>query len=446
MATRLRQQFGNYRLIRFLGRGGFAEVYLGEQVYLNTQAALKILHVSLTDEQEQNFLQEARTIAHLEHPHIVQVLDYGVQVGTPFLVMRYAPHGNLRMAHPKGTQLSSETIVTYIKQVAAALQYAHERKLIHRDIKPENMLLGAHHEVMLSDFGLAIMAQSSEHQELQNVVGTISYMAPEQFRGKPCTASDQYALGVVVYEWLCGVPPFVGSYLEVAMQHLTAPVPHLREKIPNLSPTVELVVLTALSKDPSQRFVSITDFATALEKALFQEEAQQVEHSILERHSHSLPLPYLGRQHRSPLVGRTHEWECLRQFIQEIESGPRLLSADDRSAALYWTTPSRPSCMMLLGEAGIGKTRLAEELSREAQGCGWDVVWSRGYAQESSIPYRLWIEFVRTVIQHGLWQPQEGKLSPLLSQSLPALTALMPELTDLLPQDMSTSAAVPGQE
>src|SRR5258708_1321818 len=149
MASRVGQQLGNYRLIRLLGRGGFAEVYLGEQVYLNTHAALKVLHVQLTDEQARDFLQEAQTIAPLEHSHIVQVLDYGVQEGTPFLVMRYAPYGNLRTAHPKGSILPAETVVAYVKQVAAALAYAHERKLIHRDIKPENMLLGAHQHVLL---------------------------------------------------------------------------------------------------------------------------------------------------------------------------------------------------------------------------------------------------------------------------------------------------------
>jgi len=198
MASRIGQHFGNYRLIRLLGRGGFAEVYLGEHVYLTTHAALKVLHAKLTHEQEEDFLHEARTIAYLEHPHIVPVLEYGIQDSTPFLVMRYASHGNLRTAYPRGTQLSSETIISYVKQVAAALQYAHECKLIHRDIKPENMLLGTRQEVLLSDFGLAVMAQSSEHQELQHVGGTILYMAPEQLRGKPCIASDQYALGIVV--------------------------------------------------------------------------------------------------------------------------------------------------------------------------------------------------------------------------------------------------------
>src|SRR5947209_582531 len=108
MTHRIGRQFGNYRLTRFLGRGGFAEVYLGEQIYLKTQAALKVLRLQLADEHVQDFLQEARTIAHLEHPHIVQVLEFGVQESTPFLVMRYAPHGTLRAQHLKGSRLPTE--------------------------------------------------------------------------------------------------------------------------------------------------------------------------------------------------------------------------------------------------------------------------------------------------------------------------------------------------
>src|SRR5260221_4369443 len=113
--------------------------------------------------------------------------------------MDYAPGGNLRQHHPKGTQLSLETILSYVRQVATALQYAHQEKLIHRDIKPENMLLGRNNELLLSDFGIAIMAQSSLQQQAQDSAGTISCLAPEQLQGQPCPASDQSGFGVVVY-------------------------------------------------------------------------------------------------------------------------------------------------------------------------------------------------------------------------------------------------------
>jgi WD40 repeat protein/tRNA A-37 threonylcarbamoyl transferase component Bud32 len=265
--NRIGQQLGNYRLTRVLGEGGFAEVYLGEHIHLGTKAAVKVLRTQLTNEHIEAFRMEARTIAHLIHPHIVRVLEFGVEGGIPFLVMDYAPQGTLRQLHPKGTVLAIDTIVTYVKQIADALQYAHDKKLIHRDIKPENMLVSSGHEILLSDFGIALVAQSTYHQSTQETVGTIPYMAPEHIRGKPRAASDQYSLGIVVYEWLCGDRPFHGTFTELCTQHMFAPPPPLREKVPTILPEVERVVMIALGKDPKQRFACIRAFATALEQA-----------------------------------------------------------------------------------------------------------------------------------------------------------------------------------
>src|ERR1700730_15298458 len=161
MVNSIGQQFGNYRLTRLLGHGGFADVYLGEHVYLATLAAIKILHAQIEPEDIEAFRNEALTIAHLIHPHIVRVLDFDVEDATPFLVMDYAPNGNLRERFPRGSRLPSASIVTYTKQIASALQYAHDRKLIHRDVKPENMLLNAQGQVVLTDFGIATLAHST---------------------------------------------------------------------------------------------------------------------------------------------------------------------------------------------------------------------------------------------------------------------------------------------
>ena len=290
MTDRTGQQFGHYSLRRLLGHGGFADVYLGEHIYLGTQAAIKVLGTQLTLDEIEQFRQEARTIAQLEHPHIIRVLDFGVEEQTPFLVMAYAPNGSLRQHYPRGTRLPLEKIVHYVKQCAEALQYAHDAKLIHRDVKPENMLLGRHEEILLSDFGLAIVTQSSSHEVARDISGTIAYMAPEQARGKPRPASDQYALGIVVYEWLCGTRPFEGSYQEIAVQHVMMPPPSLREQHPTISPALEEVVMKALAKDFRQRFAHIKDFADALEKA-----------SLSER-SISIALPSLQTQTRPVAV------------------------------------------------------------------------------------------------------------------------------------------------
>jgi serine/threonine protein kinase len=268
MTDRTGQQLGNYRLLRLLGKGGFAEVYLGEHIYLKTPAAIKLLQTKVANQEDlDSFLKEAQTIARLVHPQIVRVLDFGIDSETPFLVMDYAPNGTLRQRHPRGTQLPLTTIVPYVKQVADALQHAHDEKLIHRDIKPENMLLGRRNEVLLSDFGIALIAQSSRYQSTQDVIGTVAYMSPEQIQGKPRPASDQYSLAIVVYEWLSGDRPFHGSFTELCTQHMFASPPPLREKMPTVLPDVEQVVTMALAKDPKQRFGSVQAFANALEQA-----------------------------------------------------------------------------------------------------------------------------------------------------------------------------------
>jgi serine/threonine protein kinase len=179
----------------------------------------------------------------------------------------------LRTRHPKGSRLPLPTIVEYVKQIAQALQHAHDHKFIHRDLKPENLLISREGTLLLSDFGIAVIPRS-ERTSLNSFVGTGGtpyYMAPELFAGKPRTASDQYSLGVIVYEWLCGTPPFTeGNAIQLGFQHTYQPVPPLREHLPTLSPAVEQVVLRVLAKKPKERFGSIRAFATALEQASLQ--------------------------------------------------------------------------------------------------------------------------------------------------------------------------------
>ena len=267
MADRIGQQLGNYTIIQLLGQGGFAEVYLGEHLYLKSQAAIKVLQTRLSAQDDmESFLREAQTIARLSHPNIIRVLDFGVDSETPFLVMDYAPNGTLRQRYTKGVPVPLPAIIPYVQQVADALQYAHDEHLIHRDIKPENMLIGRRNEILLSDFGIALVSQSSRFQGTQDIVGTVAYMAPEQLQGKPRPASDQYSLGIVIYEWLTGERPFQGTFTEVCTQQMFATPPPLRQRLTNVSSEVERILMKALDKDPKQRFESVKLFAAELER------------------------------------------------------------------------------------------------------------------------------------------------------------------------------------
>ncbi len=267
MADHIGQQFGHYHLLRHIGEGSFADVYLGEHEYLEILAAIKVLRMDMRLNTQDDFRREARIIAHLQHPHIVRVFDFGFHNQTPYLVMEYTPKGNFRKLHPKGTRLPPEQVIDYVKQVASALDFAHGEGVIHRDVKPENLLLNGKGEVILSDFGIAVVQHSLASLSEQEFAGTPIYTAPEQIQHRPCPASDQYAVAVMVYEWLCGEPPFHGPLYEILNKHLSEAPPSLCARVPQLPPAVEDAVFGALAKEPAQRFPSIQEFAAVLEEA-----------------------------------------------------------------------------------------------------------------------------------------------------------------------------------
>lgn len=256
---------GNYRMLRPLGRGRTGEVYLAEQMAHGTPAAVKVFLLHLMNEERGAFLDEMRQIAALRHPHMAQILEYGIVGDMPYLAMTYAPHGTL--SHMMRTPQTPENILPYVEQVADALHCAHEHTLLHLDLQPGNLLLGEHYELLLSGIGLTLLVQEVRSSSALDVVGNVLYLAPEQLRGHVGPASDQYALGVMVYEWLCGRCPFEGTFIEVGKQHLHSPVPSLRAQVPALSPQIEQVVLRALAKEPEARFESVKAFARAFERA-----------------------------------------------------------------------------------------------------------------------------------------------------------------------------------
>lgn len=342
------RQLGNYRLVRLIGHGGYADVYLGEHVYLKTSAAVKVLHTQITDEDVENFRTEALTIAHLIHPHIIRVFDFNVIDNTPFLVMDYAPNGTLRQRHPKGSHLAPATFMPYVMDIASALQYAHDQKLIHRDIKPENMLLDANNKVMLSDFGIAVVSQNSLSQTTEDmVVGTMAYMAPEQLQGKPRPASDQYALAVVVYEWLSGTRPFNGTYVELLTQHLSTDPPILDEQTLAIPHAVQQVIRKALAKDPHQRFARVQDFANALEWAY---RSSQV----------AIPVAPVKREEARPVTSTTDQ--TTRTHNGPDQTPPQRNPGFEPKQVMSFAAASAPQITTSAKSIGRGLGRLTRTL------------------------------------------------------------------------------------
>ena len=259
MTDRVGQKLGNYRLIQLIGQGSVAEVYLGEHIRRKTLAAIKVWYYQLSSEDIKRFQAEASRLALLAHPHIVYLLKYGVTDRLPFVVMEYANEKSLRLRYRRGMQLSLATVVPIARQLAEALEYAHNAGIVHGDIKPENMFSRQGNEVLLSDFNMASIALNSyaQYNKLE-MASIVAYMAPEQLQGQVEKASDQYALAVVIYEWLSGKLPFHGSFTEVATQHMIVPPAPLHTIVPTISSTVEEAVLRALEKDPRKRFQGST--------------------------------------------------------------------------------------------------------------------------------------------------------------------------------------------
>jgi serine/threonine protein kinase len=256
---------GSYRLVREIGRGGFAVVYLGEHVHLTNPAAVKVLSHQLNAKDLARFQREARILAGLDHPRIVRILDFGIAEGTAFLVMTYAPEGTVADRHAGDTVLPHTTVVEYVGQLADALQYAHDRDVVHRDVKPENVLVAVDGGLMLTDFGIAV--GSSTSRQTTTAAGTAVYMAPEQIEGRAGPASDQYALAVLAFAWLCGSLPYTGTFLEVCAQHLHAPVPALRDHDDAIPELIDRCISRAMAKDPSQRYACVAKFSQALADA-----------------------------------------------------------------------------------------------------------------------------------------------------------------------------------
>jgi len=259
---------GRYHIEGVIGDGGMARVYRARDTRLERTVAIKVLRDQFTSEPEfvARFKQEARLAASLAHPNIVGVFDVGEEGGRYYMVMEYVPGENLKQIIAREAPMPLDIVISYMRQLAAALDYAHSHGVIHRDIKPENILVTAKREAKVGDFGIARALASGALTAVGTVLGSVSYFSPEQAEGQPATAeSDLYAAGIILYELLTGRVPFAGpNPIAVAMAQVNDPPVSPRTIVPSLSPAVDAVVLKALAKDPADRFHSGFELIAAL--------------------------------------------------------------------------------------------------------------------------------------------------------------------------------------
>ncbi len=266
---------GRYQLEREVGAGGFARVYLARDLLLQRRVALKVLHPQLADDAgvrdfRVRFAREAQAVAALDHPNILPVYDYGEADGLVYLVMPYVDGGTLFDRLRDRRTLELPTVAAWVAQCAAGLDHAHREGLVHRDVKPHNMLLrAADDRLLLADFGIAKALGNTDDQSRTGVIGTIAYMAPEQFQGRVAPATDIYALGCVLFQLLTGEVPYPGPTEQVMYGHLVAPIPTLAARsVGPLPPELQRVIDRALAKRPEERFASAGALAHDLQRAL----------------------------------------------------------------------------------------------------------------------------------------------------------------------------------
>jgi len=264
-----------YRLEKKIGAGGFATVFLATDLDLGRRVAVKLLEQEWARNKEvlTRFRSEARLSATLDHSHILQIYDFGVVRGMPYLIMPYVSGGTLA-ERMKREQLTLDEIGFYLDQVGSALDYAHQQGVIHRDVKPGNLLIRHDGQLVLMDFGLAKLLDNVSLETQTVILGTVAYMAPEQCQGFVSAASDRYMLGVVLYQMLAGKLPYEGNTTQVLLRHVhSAPdslvnQPTMRSVPPNVVQALDEMIARALAKQPNDRYPSCQALSYAYQQAL----------------------------------------------------------------------------------------------------------------------------------------------------------------------------------
>lgn len=264
-----------YEIIRIIGEGGMANVYLAEDTILNRKVAVKVLRGDLANDEKfvRRFQREALSASSLSHPNIVEIYDVGEDDGNFYIVMEYIEGKNLKQLIKKREKLSLPEVMDIMKQLTDGISHAHDLFIIHRDIKPQNMLILDNGLVKITDFGIAIALNSTQLTQTNSVMGSVHYLPPEQAAGKGATVkSDIYSLGIMMFELITGKLPFKGeNAVEIALKQMKEPIPSIRSMDSSIPQSVENIIIKSCAKNPKNRYSSVremyNDICTCLDKS-----------------------------------------------------------------------------------------------------------------------------------------------------------------------------------
>ncbi|MCH8281267.1 MAG: protein kinase [Chloroflexi bacterium] len=371
---------GRYQVKSFLGEGGKKRVYLAHDTTLDREVAFALIKAEGLDDTSRTRIQrEAQAMGRLgSHPHIVTVFDLGQEGNQPFMVTELMAGGDVEGLIEGATdhRLPLEQAVKIAQETCRGLEFAHGRGIVHRDLKPGNVWLAESGTAKIGDFGLAVALDRSRLTTEGMMVGTVAYMPPEQAMGGEVTPqSDLYSLGAMLYEMVTGRPPFLGDdAVAIIGQHINTPPVAPTWHNPVCPRSLDALILRLLAKDPAERPGSATDVLSALEGI------DTSEVGAVREPSRQDDLQALDSLAGGVFVGRQREMGDLKAALEDALSG-------------------RGRLVMLVGEPGIGKTRIAQELATYAGLRKAQVLWGRCYEGEGAPPYWPWVQAIRSYVR-----------------------------------------------
>ena len=264
-----------YEIIKSIGEGGMANVYLANDTILNRKVAIKVLRGDLSGDEKfiRRFQREALSVSNLSHPNIVEVYDVGEEEGNRYIVMEYVEGKTLKQLVQKRGALTIPEVIDIMKQLTDGLAHAHDAYIIHRDIKPQNILILDNGLLKITDFGIAVAMNATSLTQTNSVMGSVHYLPPELANGKgPTIKSDIYSVGILMYELLTGEVPFKGdNAVEIALKHMKEKIPSVRKINPVIPQSVENIILKATAKNPRNRYNDVREMYNDLDTCLSRE-------------------------------------------------------------------------------------------------------------------------------------------------------------------------------
>ena len=342
-----------YEIVKSIGEGGMANVYLANDTILDRKVAVKVLRGDLSSDDKfiRRFEREALSVSNLSHPNIVEVYDVGVEEGSHYIVMEYIDGKTLKQLLKKRESLTLTEVIDIMSQLTDGIAHAHESYIIHRDIKPQNIMIEDDGRIKITDFGIAMALNATQLTQTNSVMGSVHYLPPEQASGKSATVkSDIYSLGILMYELLTGSVPFKGdNAVEIALKHMKDKIPSIRKQDPSIPQSVENIILKACAKNPRNRYDTAKEMHEDLLNCLSEEHAndKKITFEFPENDlDSSTPIEKPKTKAKIEKPKKDEELEETEDLVKELK--PSDVEQDEENDDDFFEEPKRKNTLIVI--------------------------------------------------------------------------------------------------